>query len=246
MFLIQEEREQILKEFQERIGVFFTNKHLLNMALTHPTYVFEHRKIQHHHNQRLEFLGDAVLGMIVAEQLYKTYPNQPEGYLTKLRASLVCETALANYARKHKIGSALLLGRGEAISGGRQRPSILADAYEALIGAIYLDSGLEKAREFVLRDIKNFITGEGLWSNRDYKTLLQELVQKHHEENVSYIILDATGPDHDKRFVAGVNFRGRLMAQGKGKSKKEAEQEAARMAFYKLSREFPKRNNPSG
>lgn len=234
------ERQKQIEEFQERIGILFHNEQLLNMALTHPTYVFEHRDVQHHHNQRLEFLGDAVLGMVVAEHLYKSYPKQPEGYLTKLRANLVCETALANYSKRHNVGSVLLLGKGEEISGGRERPSILADAYEAMVGAIFLDSGLEKAREFVVRDIQFFMSGEDLWSHKDHKTLLQELVQKHHEANVTYNILDATGPDHDKRFVAGVFFKGRLMAQGKGKSKKEAEQEAARLAFRQLSRELPK------
>jgi len=234
------ERTKSLKEFEEKIGISFIDKQLLNMALTHPTYVFEHRNIAHHHNQRLEFLGDSVLGMVVAEHLYKSFPKQPEGYLTKLRANLVCETALANYSKGHNIGDVLLLGRGEEISGGRQRPSILADAYEALVGAIFLDGGLDKVREFVIRDVRKFMTGEELWSHRDYKTLLQELVQKHHEGNVSYAILDATGPDHDKRFVAGVYFKGRLMAQGNGKSKKEAEQEAARLAYQRLTKEFSK------
>ena len=231
------ERIKNLKKFEEKIGITFCDKQLLNMALTHPTYVFEHRNIAQHHNQRLEFLGDSVLGMIVAEHLYKSFPKQPEGYLTKLRASLVCENALATYARGHDIGSVLQLGRGEEISGGRQRPSSLADAYEALVGAIYLDTGLEAVREFVIRDVRKFITGEELWSHRDYKTLLQELVQKRHEGNVNYAILEATGPDHDKRFVAGVYFKGRLIAQGAGKSKKEAEQEAARLAYRKLFRE---------
>ena len=240
MLYMPAEREKKLKEFEESIGIMFVDKQLLDMALTHPTYVFEHREIQHHHNQRLEFLGDAVLGMVVAEQLYKAFPKQPEGYLTKLRAKLVCETALANYSKDHGIGGFLLLGRGEEISGGRGRSSILADAYESLVGAIFLDAGLVKVREFVLRDIRGFMTGDDLWNHRDYKTLLQELVQKHHEENVHYSILDATGPDHDKRFLAGVYFKNQLLAQGKGKSKKEAEQEAARLAFQQLSREKAK------
>ncbi|MGI6555471.1 MAG: ribonuclease III [Bacillota bacterium] len=238
MFQLSQERRRLLKELEARTGVYFNDEKLLNMALTHPTYVFEHRDVPHQHNQRLEFLGDAVVGMVVAEYLYKTYPKQPEGYLTKLRASLVCETALANYAKSHKIGAALLLGKGEEMSGGRERLSILADAYEAFVGAIYLDSGLDKAREFVIRDIMRFMSGEELWRHRDYKTLLQELVQKHYEANVTYNILQATGPDHDKRFVAGVFFKGRMLAEGKGKSKKEAEQEAARVAFEEFSRRF--------
>lgn len=231
------ERRKNLEEFEEAVGITFRDKQLLNIALTHPTYVFEHRNIAPHHNQRLEFLGDSVLGVIVAEHLFKSFPKQPEGYLTKLRASLVCENALATYAKAHDIGSVLLLGRGEEISGGRQRPSSLADAYESLVGAIFLDTGLDTAREFVIRDIRKFMSGEELWSHRDHKTLLQELVQKRHEGNVNYAILDATGPDHDKRFVAGVYFKGRLIAQGIGKSKKEAEQEAARLAYHLLFRE---------
>lgn len=230
-----------LEEFEKRIGITFENKKLLNMALTHPTYIFENRDVLHHHNQRLEFLGDAVLGMIVAEHLYTIYPKHPEGQLTKLRANLVCETALASNAKRHNIGSVLLLGRGEEMSGGRERPSILADAYEALVGAMYLDSGLTKVRDFVVRDIHGLLTDEELLSHRDYKTLLQELVQKHHDVNVTYSIISATGPDHDKRFVAGVSLRGEFLAEGKGKSKKEAEQEAARVAYHHLLGSYPRR-----
>lgn len=228
-----------LTEFENRIGIVFDNKQLLNMALTHPTYVFENKGV-HHHNQRLEFLGDAVLGMVVAQHLYIVYPKHPEGQLTKLRANLVCETALAHNAKRHDIGSVLLLGKGEEMSGGRERPSILADAYEALIGAVYLDSGLVKAGELVVSDINLLLESNELCKRRDFKTLLQELVQKHHDENVSYSIISATGPDHDKRFVAGVSLKGCLLAQGKGKSKKEAEQEAARVAFQQLSKTYGK------
>ncbi len=230
-----------LVEFENKIGITFENKQLLNMALTHPTYVFENKDVPHHHNQRLEFLGDAVLGMVVAEHLYSIYPKHLEGYLTKLRANLVCETALAGNAKRHGLGKFLLLGKGEEMSGGRERVSILADAYEALIGAIYLDSGLEKVRELVLNDINVLMAGKDLWSHRDYKTLLQELVQKHSEVNVTYDILSATGPDHDKRFVAGVYLKGQFLAEGQGKSKKEAEQEAARVAFHQLSGDYSKR-----
>lgn len=240
LLYIPVQRTKDLKEFEASIGISFTDQQLLNIALTHPTYVFEHRNVVHQHNQRLEFLGDSVLGLVVAEHLFLSFPKQPEGYLTKLRANLVCEMALANYARVHNLGRYLLLGKGEEHSGGRQRSSILADAYEALVGAIFLDSGLDRVREFVIKDIRDFMTGEEMWSHRDYKTLLQELVQKHHEGNVTYCILEATGPDHDKRFVAGVYFKGRLMSKGNGKSKKEAEQDAARLAFHKLSRELAK------
>ncbi len=232
------ERIKTLSEFEAKEGLSFNDQQLLNVALTHPTYVFEHRNVRNHHNQRLEFLGDSVLGMIVAEHLFKSFPRQPEGYLTKLRANLVCESALAFFAKGHGIGSVILLGKGEEISGGRQRPSILADAYEALVGAMFLDSGVENAREFVLRDIRRFMTEEEVWKQQDHKTQLQEMVQKHHEGNVSYAILESTGPDHDKRFLAGVYFKGGLIATGSGKSKKEAEQEAARVAIHRLPRKF--------
>ena len=227
------ERSEMLLQLQRDLGVSFMDPDLLNLALTHPTYVFEHRGSRQH-NQRLEFLGDAVLGMIVAEYLFKRYPNSPEGELTKLRASLVCENTLADNASRLKLGRYLLLGRGEEMSGGRHRASILADAYEALVGAVYLDSSLETARKVVEKDIEVHIERKDIWVHKDYKTVLQELVQKHHNENVTYSILSESGPDHDKRFVAGVSFKGKLLAQGKGRSKKEAEQEAARQAYQRV------------
>ena len=223
----------MLLQLQRDLGVSFMDPDLLNLALTHPTYVFEHRGSRQH-NQRLEFLGDAVLGMIVAEYLFKRYPNSPEGELTKLRASLVCENTLADNASRLKLGRYLLLGRGEEMSGGRHRASILADAYEALVGAVYLDSSLETARKVVEKDIEVHIERKDIWVHKDYKTVLQEIVQKHHNENVTYSILSESGPDHDKRFVAGVSFKGKLLAQGKGRSKKEAEQEAARQAYQRV------------
>ncbi|HBT20024.1 MAG TPA: ribonuclease III [Peptococcaceae bacterium] len=219
-----------LESLQQKIGIKFDNINTLLTALTHPTYVFEKRNVREH-NQRLEFLGDAVLGMIVAEFLYKNYPNKSEGDLTKLRASLVCESSLAKNARRIDLGDYLFMGKGEDISGGRQRQSILADSYEALVGAIYLDRGLDAARSFVVRDLKTLLN-EGVESTfKDYKTLLQELVQKKYNENVSYSILEESGPDHDKNFVAGVFFKGKLLTKGSGKSKKEAEQEAAKYAY---------------
>ena len=179
-------------------------------------------------------MGDAVLGMIVAGYLYKNNPRKQEGYLTKLRAVLVCETALSENAKHMNLGSYLLLGKGEALSGGRDRRSILADAYEALVGAIYLDLGLSAAQEFVTRNIERQLNSKTLESFKDHKTLLQELIQKHHNDNVSYAILDEHGPDHDKLFFVGVYFKGKLLAKGKGKSKKEAEQRAAKSAFNRI------------
>jgi ribonuclease-3 len=221
-----------LKKLQDCIGIQFHNVELLSLAMTHPTYVFENRSLKSH-NQRLEFLGDAVLGMVVAEYLFKNYPKKPEGDLTKLRAVLVCENTLSENARRINLGSYLLLGRGEELSGGRERQSILADTYEALVGAIYLDHGLEAARDFVLIDIKKNLSNKNI-SYQDHKTLLQEIIQKYHNENVSYAILEESGPDHDKCFVAGVFFKEKLLAKGIGKSKKEAEQRAAKLAYKKI------------
>ncbi|NLO89584.1 MAG: ribonuclease III [Clostridia bacterium] len=222
-----------LESLQRKIGVWFNDKKVLQTALTHPTYVFEKKTVQEH-NQRLEFLGDAVLGMIVAEYLYRTYPDKSEGDLTKLRASLVCESSLAKNARRINLGEYLFMGKGEDISGGRHRQSILADSYEALVGAIYLDRGLNTVRNFVVRDLE-ILLSDGVESTfRDYKTLLQEFVQKRHNENVSYAILEESGPDHNKSFVAGVFLKGQLLSKGSGKSKKEAEQEAAKYAYNSL------------
>jgi len=222
-----------LESLQQKIGIWFNDIKILLTALTHPTYVFEKKNVREH-NQRLEFLGDAVLGMIVAEFLYRNYPDKSEGDLTKLRASLVCESSLAKNARRINLGEYLFMGRGEDISGGRHRQSILADSYEALVGAIYLDKGLDAARNFVVRDLK-ILLNEGVESTfKDYKTLLQELVQKRHNENVSYSILEESGPDHNKSFVAGVYLKGKLLTKGSGKSKKEAEQEAAKYAYNSL------------
>ncbi|GAW91070.1 ribonuclease III [Calderihabitans maritimus] len=228
------DRKKQLAELQQKLGVSFKNWELLNRALTHPTYAFEHRELKLEHNQRLEFLGDAVLGMIMAEYLYLNYPHKPEGELTKMRAAVVCEPTLARKAAELGLGSYLLLGRGEELSGGRERASILADVFEAVIGALYLDKGVEDTRNFVLaylaEEVKHIEDG----GYGDYKTALQELVQKNFDDNVSYVILEETGPDHDKRFVAGVKFQERLLAKGSGRSKKEAEQKAAAVALEKI------------
>lgn len=186
------------------------------------------------HNQRLEFLGDAVLGLVVGDYLFSFYPGHPEGDLTKMRAALVCEVSLAERSRTLGLGRYLLVGRGEAISGGRERPSILADAFEAVIGAIYLDAGLETAKDFIVDQLKDAIENLDLENCGDHKTMLQELVQKYGNEGVSYLILEESGPDHQKNFVAGVKLRERILARGSGHSKKEAEQKAAQAALKEL------------
>ncbi len=209
---------------------------LLTVALTHPSYLFENPQIGRENNQRLEFLGDAILDFIVAEYLYLTYPDRPEGELTKMRAAVVNETTLARNAQEIDLGSELLLGRGEQSSGGRERPSILADAWEAVIGAVYLQFGMEVARRVVLGLLKPVIEEVAKGNYGDYKTMLQEKAQRQ-ESEVNYRILLEEGPDHSKIFTAGVFLNGKLMAKGSGRTKKEAEQLAAREVLIEWGRE---------
>lgn len=203
----------------------FNNLEQLAMALTHPSYAQERNFA--YNNQRLEFLGDAVLSFVVAEYLYNSYRDKAEGELTKIRARVVCEKSLLNVAGKINLGKYVLLGKGEEMSGGRKRKSILADTVEAVIGAIYLDQGYSQARDFILKHLEDYII-EGAGGNYyDYKSRLQELVQGKNKENVYYAIIEESGPAHCKNFIAGVYFQNQLLATGEGKSKKEAEQNAA-------------------
>lgn len=222
-----------LQEIQNSINVFFNRPELLITALTHPSYLAEHPS-EKSHNQRLEFLGDAILGSFVADYLFHQYPGHPEGQLTRMRAAVVCEATLARLARSLKIGSYLRLGRGEDISGGRKRSSILADALEALTAAIYLDQGWEKARLFLRNLLKDEIDRTARGLHKDYKTSLQEVIQRQGNEKLSYILLGESGPDHAKHFVSGVSWRSKMLGKGSGKSKKEAEQQAARAALESL------------
>lgn len=232
--MMDEKRNSDLRQLVKLFKIELDNLQTLNTALTHPTFVFENKSLHLEHNQRLEFLGDAVLGLVVGEYLYRNYPKKSEGELTKIRAAVVCETTLAKVAKKLRLGDKLLLGRGEELTGGRERPSILADAFEAVIAAIYLESGLSGAREFIIEHLTSEIAEVVNSGFKDYKTMLQELVQKEHEDNVAYTILEESGPDHDKSFVAGVIWKNNLLAKGKGKSKKEAEQQAASKAIELL------------
>ncbi|MFZ5646464.1 MAG: ribonuclease III [Bacillota bacterium] len=218
----------------EKIGIRWKSVELLHTALTHSSFSFE-KKDKHRNNQRLEFLGDAVLELLISEYLFGRFPAHSEGELTKLRASIVCEPSLARVARSLNIGSCLYMGKGEERSGGRDRPSILADAFESILGAIYLDSGLEAARRFALEHLEEIIADvlEGR-VDRDYKTELQEILQKKSGGPVNYVILKEEGPAHDKFFTAGVICMGRRMGTGTGHSKKEAEQQAARNALEGL------------
>lgn len=226
--------QAILDRLQQAADVSFNDPELLLIALTHPSYLAEHPQASIH-NQRLEFLGDAVLGLVVADYFYHRFPDEPEGQLTRLRAAVVCESTLARMARQLDLGSYLRLGRGEELSGGRERASVLADALEALTGAVFLDQGWTQARRFLLtllgEEMLNTVRGSGL----DYKTALQEMVQQRGGVALVYCIIDETGPDHDKHFTAGVLWNGKMLGSGSGKSKKEAEQQAARNALSLLN-----------
>lgn len=216
-------------ELEKKIGYKFREKLYLQTALTHSSYANE-RKGTGGNNERQEFLGDAVLSLIVADYIF-CHKKVAEGELTKIRASMVCETALVAFAKEISLGDHLLLGRGESHNNGRARPSILADAFEALIAAIYLDGGMESAKGFVLPFITETVetaTGSDL---HDYKTQLQEIVQKNPEEKVCYFLKEENGPDHDKWFVVQVLLNSNIIGKGEGKSKKSAEQVAAKDAL---------------
>ncbi|MBP8855059.1 MAG: ribonuclease III [Oscillospiraceae bacterium] len=216
-----------MTELEKNIGYTFKDKQLLENALTHTSYANEAR----HHlrsNERLEFLGDSVLSIVVADYLY-THKNLAEGELTRMRASLVCESALFEFAKKIHLGSFLQLGRGEEKAGGRERASIVSDAFEAVIAAIYLDSGLEAARAFILPFVTSTLTESA--AEEDYKTRLQEIVQQNPEERLRYHVAAEHGPDHNKSFTVEVYLNSNRISTGEGHSKKAAEQAAAKEAL---------------
>lgn len=225
----------IIDRFEKKIGYTFKNKEYVQVALTHSSFANEHK--QYKYNERLEFLGDSVLGLVVSDYLFNVRKDLPEGKLTKFRANVVCEESLSRVARKLEIGKFLFLGKGEKICGGRDRDSILADAVEAIIAAIYLDSGLESAREFILHNLRDVITNT-VDGNifRDYKTILQEIIQKKNGK-LSYRLVGEHGPDHDKEFDMIVKCGQAVLGEGKGKNKKEAEKEAAKDALEKMGEE---------
>ena len=223
----------MIKELEEAIGYRFSNIALLNNALTHSSYANERWHDSSLSNERLEFLGDSVLGMIVAEYLYRTFPDRPEGELTRMRADMVCETSLAEVAVQVGLGKHLLLGNGEELGGGRTRPSILADAMESVIAACFLDGGAAAAEGLVKRFVLCKVPVTRL-HNEDYKTSLQELVQQKKNQTLSYRLTGESGPDHDKLFTVEVLLNGQVLGQGTGSSKKRAEQDAARAAIAKL------------
>ena len=214
--------------FEQIIGYEFKDKKLLQTALTHSSYANEmNGKVMY--NERLEFLGDSVLGMIAAEFFYTHHPEMPEGKLTKIRAAMVCEKSLYRFAQSIKLGEFMYMGKGEINTGGRNRPSILADAFESLIAAIYLDAGFEEAKKFVLGFIYNAAVEEPVIS--DYKTALQEIVQKSPGEILEYFMAGESGPDHCKTFIVEVKLNSNVIGTGEGRSKKQAEQMAAKEAL---------------
>lgn len=226
-------RQEDLERFEQVIQYQFQNPALLDQALSHSSYVREDKRDSIYSNERLEFLGDAYFDAIIGEILYNMYPDAEEGRLSKMRASIVCEQSLAGVARRLSVGDYLLLGKGEEKNGGAERDSILADATEAVVGAIYLDGGYETVKQFVsmafekeLQDAK-----AGIFSNQDYKSALQELLQAQGITDIHYVMEKEEGPDHNKTFTVQLQVKGKIVGHGKGKSKKSAEQEAARDAI---------------
>jgi len=224
-----------LIELEKKIGYVFKNEVLIEEALTHSSYSNERRKEARKNNERLEFLGDSVLGIVISDHLFKNFPDMPEGELTKIRSKIVCETTLGECSRAIDLGSHMYFGKGEEMTGGRDRTSILADAYEALIAAIYMDGGFPASSEFIMthmsQKIEDAIVGKVFL---DYKTHLQELVQVNKTNRIKYEIIGEEGPDHCKVFQTQVCLNEKVIGSGIGRSKKESEQEAAKEALRKV------------
>ena len=223
----------MIKDLEAAIGYHFHNITLLQNALTHSSYANECWHDSLKSNERLEFLGDSILGMVVAEYLYKNFPDRPEGELTRMRADMVCETSLASVAARIDLGKHLQLGNGEERFGGRNRASILADAVESVIAACFLDGGMEATKAFVQQFVLCDMPVKKL-HNQDYKTALQELVQQKKDQVLTYALVGESGPDHAKCFMVEVSLNGKPVGKGEGSSKKRAEQDAARDAIEKL------------
>ena len=224
--------KESIRAFEEKIGYEFKDKTYIQTALTHSSFANEHKEFNY--NERLEFLGDSVLGLVVSDYLFRARNDLPEGTLTRLRANVVCEESLSAVARKINLGDHLFLGKGEKASGGSDRDSILADATEAVIAAIYLDGGFDQAKDFILSNLRDTIA-KNIDGNifRDYKTILQEIIQGNNGK-ISYKLVGESGPDHNKEFEMQVKCGQETIGIGKGKNKKEAEKEAARDALVKM------------
>ena len=226
--------EYSLSQLEEKIGYTFGNKEFLRQAMTHSSFTNEQKINQHAHYERIEFLGDAVLELVSSEFLYFADPEMSEGNLTKTRASIVCEQALAITGRELELGKYMLFGKGEEATGGRERESIVADAVEAVIGAIYLDGGMECAKSFIKRFVLNDLENKKLFY--DAKSILQELVQEKKNGELTYVLLKEEGPEHNKQFYVAAMFRGRQIGTGAGRTKKNAEQQAAYEALMKMKK----------
>ena len=226
-------KQEKMEQFENIIGYQFQNKNYLRQALSHSSYANEMRLSKLANNERLEFLGDAVLELMFSEYIFSSNVEMYEGEMTKLRASLVCEPTLAMCARQIKLGEYILLGKGEIATGGSNRDSILSDAFEAVIGAIYLDGGFTNAKEFVMKFVLDDIDSKKLFF--DSKTILQEMVQADYKEPLVYRLIGESGPDHDKVFTVAAIVDGKELSQGSGKTKKAAEQAAAYQAILKLT-----------
>ena len=233
---MQDTRKQQLEGFCATQNIHMHDLELLEMALTHTSYAHEAKQTpKPRHNERIEFLGDSVLSVIVSTYMYKNFPDLAEGQLTKLRAHLVCEGSLYTFAKKIGLGDLLLVGRGEELSGGRERPSILADAFESVLGAIYLDQGFTVAQRYLLNMMQeeiDYVCRHGIYT--DYKTRLQEFLQREGDVDISYQLLGSTGPEHNKTFTSEVSFEGRVIGVGQGRTKKDSEQHAAPQALAQL------------
>lgn len=229
-------RLQQLTILEEKISIKFSDISILNQAFVHPSLANEKEKFHQENNQRLEFLGDAVLELAISEYLYRNYDFLTEGQMTKVRAFAVCESSLANIARQLALNEYLILSKGEENTGGREKASILADTFEALIGAIYIDKGYKIAYDFIIKNleeiIKKAVNGK---CGFDYKTDLQELLQKFGDEKIIYNVISESGPDHDKLFQVEVVWKDKILGKGGGKSKKQAEQMAAKAALDKIN-----------
>ena len=235
--LYSQEAKKKIAEFQQESGIVFTNESLLFEAFTHSSYVNEHRRKSFIDNERLEFLGDAVLELAVSQYLFHRYPKMTEGELTKLRASIVCEPSLVHLANELQLGTFILLGKGEENTGGRKRPALLADVFEALVGAIYLDQGLDKATELFEQVMFPKVEVGAFSKVSDYKSQLQELIQQDNAGQLKYEIVDEKGPAHNRLFISQVSLDDKPLGTGSGRSKKEAEQQAAQVAIEKVKTE---------
>lgn len=223
-----------MEELEKKIGYKFKNQKLLKTALTHTSYAYE-KNVQS--NEKLEYLGDSILEFISSEYLYKNYPKLKEGEMTKVRATVVCESSLYKIAQRYNFGEKLYLGKSEIMSGGRNRPAILADSVEAVIAAIYLDGGIEETKKFIIENLKEEIkiASENV-GQKDYKTVLQEKLQIKGDVVIDYIIVKEKGPDHNKEFEAEVRCNSNPLARGKGRTKKQAEMQAAKQALENMKR----------